>query len=66
MALIDLITTEVVKVPLTARDKPGVIDELVQVRLPARPGKDDRARTGRHRWSATCTSGLQCTVTGLE
>lgn len=35
MALIDLITTEVVKVPLTARDKPGVIDELVQVLVDA-------------------------------
>jgi fructose-specific phosphotransferase system IIA component len=31
MALVDLITPEVVKVPLVAVDKYGVIDELIQV-----------------------------------
>jgi len=35
MALVDLITTEVVKVPLMSRDKTGVIEELVQILVEA-------------------------------
>jgi len=31
MALVDLITPEVVKVPLVAKDKPGVIAELIRI-----------------------------------
>ena len=35
MALVDLITTEVVRVPLMSRDKTGVIEELVQILVEA-------------------------------
>jgi fructose-specific phosphotransferase system IIA component len=35
MALVDLISKEVVKVPLTSRDKTGVIEELVQLLVDA-------------------------------
>jgi mannitol/fructose-specific phosphotransferase system IIA component (Ntr-type) len=35
MAFIDLVSTDVVKVPLTSRDKSGVIEELVQVLVDA-------------------------------
>jgi len=40
MALVDLISKEVVKVPLVSRDKPGVIRELVQVLVDAGRIKD--------------------------
>ena len=60
MALVDLITPEVVKVPLTATDKYGVIDELVQ--LLADAGKiGDRAKVidAIHRREALGSTGLE-------
>jgi len=40
MALVDLISEDVVKVPLQSRDKPGVIRELVEVLVNAGKVKD--------------------------
>jgi fructose-specific phosphotransferase system IIA component len=60
MALVDLITTEVVKVPLVSPDKPGVIDELIQVLVDA--GKvDDKAAVldAIHKREALGSTGLE-------
>jgi fructose-specific phosphotransferase system IIA component len=60
MALVDLISPEVVKVPLSAADKYGVIDELIQVLADA--GKiGDKARVvdAIHRREALGSTGLE-------
>ena len=60
MALVDLITTEVVKVPLTARDKPGVIDELVQVLVDAGKITDrEKVLDAIHKREAMGSTGLE-------
>jgi fructose-specific phosphotransferase system IIA component len=60
MALVDLITPEVVKVPLEARDKPGVIDELVQVLVDAGKIKDrEKVLDAIHKREAMGSTGLE-------
>jgi fructose-specific phosphotransferase system IIA component len=60
MALVDLITPDVVKVPLTARDKPGVIDELIQVLKDAGKIEDkDRIVDAIHKREAMGSTGLE-------
>jgi fructose-specific phosphotransferase system IIA component len=60
MALVDLIIPEVVKVPLTARDKPGVIDELIQVLKDAGKIEDkDRVADAIHKREAMGSTGLE-------
>jgi fructose-specific phosphotransferase system IIA component len=60
MALVDLITPEVIKVPLTAEDKPGVIEELIQILVDA--GKiTDRSKVSDaiHQREALGSTGLE-------
>jgi fructose-specific phosphotransferase system IIA component len=60
MALVDLITTEVVKVPLTARDKPGVIEELIQVLVDAGKITDrEKVLDAIHKREAMGSTGLE-------
>ena len=60
MALVDLITTEVVKVPLMARDKLGVIDELVQVLVGAGKITDrEKVLDAIHKREAMGSTGLE-------
>ncbi len=60
MALVDLITPDVVKVPLTARDKPGVIDELIQILKDAGKIEDkDRVADDIHKREAMGSTGLE-------
>lgn len=60
MALVDLITTEVVKVPLTSRDKTGVIEELVQVLVDAGKITDrEKVLDAIHKREAMGSTGLE-------
>jgi fructose-specific phosphotransferase system IIA component len=60
MALVDLITTEVVKVPLRSRDKTGVIEELVQVLVDAGKIMDRENVLGAiHKREAMGSTGLE-------
>jgi fructose-specific phosphotransferase system IIA component len=60
MALVDLITTEVVKVPLVSSDKPGVIDELIQVLVDAAKIEDKAAVLDAiHQREALGSTGLE-------
>jgi fructose-specific phosphotransferase system IIA component len=60
MALVNLISPETVKVPLLAQDKPGVIDELIQILVDA--GKiEDKAKVldAIHKREALGSTGLE-------
>ena len=60
MALVDLITKEVVKVPLTSRDKTGVIDELVQLLVDAgKVTNRDEVLDAIHKREAMGSTGLE-------
>ena len=60
MALVDLITTEVVKVPLRSRDKTGVIEELVQVLVDAGKITDrESVLDAIHKREAMGSTGLE-------
>ena len=60
MALVDLITTEVVKVPLRSRDKTGVIEELVQVLVDAGKITDrENVLDAIHKREAMGSTGLE-------
>ncbi len=63
MALVDLITPEVVKVPLKSRDKYGVIEELVEVLKNAGKIKEkDKAIEAIHKREALGSTGLEMGV----
>ena len=60
MALVDLITSEVVKVPLTSRDKTGVIEELVQILIDAGEITDrESVLDAIHKREAMGSTGLE-------
>jgi fructose-specific phosphotransferase system IIA component len=60
MALVDLVTPEVVKVPLTATDKFGVIDELIQILADAgKIGDKQRVVDAIHKREALGSTGLE-------
>ncbi|MFW6138041.1 MAG: PTS sugar transporter subunit IIA [Spirochaetota bacterium] len=60
MALVDIITPEVVKVPLEARDKPEVIRELVQILKDAGKIKDlDSVVEAIHQREQKGSTGLE-------
>lgn len=63
MALIDLITPDVVKVPLKSRDKPGVIEELIEVLKDAgKIDEMDKAIEAIHKREALGSTGLEMGV----
>ena len=60
MALVDLITPEVVKVPLVSNDKPGVINELVRVLVDAgKIGDKAKVLDAIHKREALGSTGLE-------
>jgi fructose-specific phosphotransferase system IIA component len=63
MALIDLITPDIVKVPLKSRDKYGVIEELVQVLKDAgKITEKEKAIEAIHKREALGSTGLEMGV----
>jgi len=63
MALVDLITPEVVKVPLKSRDKFGVIEELIQVlKDSGKITEKEKAIEAIHKREALGSTGLEMGV----
>lgn len=63
MALVDLITPEVVKVPLKSRDKSGVIEELIEVLKDAgKITEKQKAIEAIHKREALGSTGLEMGV----
>jgi fructose-specific phosphotransferase system IIA component len=63
MALVDLITPEVVKVPLKSRDKSGVIEELIQVlKDSGKITEKEKAIEAIHKREALGSTGLEMGV----
>lgn len=60
MALVDLISPEVVKVPLRSKDKVGVIEELIQVLMDAgKITEKEMASEAIHKREAMGSTGLE-------